>query len=291
MVQLVVSWSRMLACQAKVLPRWWRRHSGSRLCAEVFPFGHGWWWSRSQRSAGTVQEGNRQVPARTLIAWASLVEGDRPSSVVSISRPPSSVSSRVNNTSSGLSDWSASVISSGKTAPGIRPDRSVSSPGASLRPSRLDSGTTTPIRICRGCLPTGGGHLVAHRAKILRLFPDHTFILPATTDKIERLSDTGGKPLTVDREVDDRWSRSGAGLTYSVSRLGRQMLGVAGNRPAVSEAAANRDEFQICRRRVQGDLEPAEGVAVERERLSVSGEAVLPNALAAGAHDVLSDAC
>ena len=36
------------------------------------------------------------------IAWASLAEAYRPSSVVSISRPPSSVSSRVKTTSSRL---------------------------------------------------------------------------------------------------------------------------------------------------------------------------------------------
>src|SRR5215212_8764671 len=52
MVQSMASWSLMLASQAKVLPRWWRRHSGSRFCADVLHSGHGSWWSRSQRSAG-----------------------------------------------------------------------------------------------------------------------------------------------------------------------------------------------------------------------------------------------
>jgi hypothetical protein len=70
---------------------------------QVSPSGAGWWWSRSHRSAGTVQVGNRQLPARMLMAAASRVEGRRPSSVTSRSRPPLSVSSRVNRISSRLS--------------------------------------------------------------------------------------------------------------------------------------------------------------------------------------------
>ena len=37
-----------------------------------------------------------------------------------------------------------------RISPGMHPERSAVSPGASLSPSRLDSGTTTPIRIVRG---------------------------------------------------------------------------------------------------------------------------------------------
>src|SRR5215211_7047601 len=110
----------------------------------------------------------------------------------------------------------------------------------------------------------------------------------ATDEQASVLANVSGCGLAFDPVRAN--ATSGRGRLLPVTRLGRQRLRVAGNRPAVSEAAAHRDEFQICRRRMQRDLEPAEGAAVERERLLICGEAVLPNALAAGAHDVLSDA-
>jgi hypothetical protein len=54
------------------------------------------------------------------------------------------------NTSSRLFGSRASAICSRSSAAGMSPDRSANSAGASLAPSRLASGTTTPIRSCFG---------------------------------------------------------------------------------------------------------------------------------------------
>ena len=55
-----------------------------------------------------------------------------------------------------LSGSSNSAICWRSISPEIRPDLSANSAGASLRPRRLDSGTTTPIRNWRGRLMKAG---------------------------------------------------------------------------------------------------------------------------------------
>jgi hypothetical protein len=98
--------------------------------------------------SGTLQVGKRQLPARIMIASASRLEAKRPSSVVSSNRPPETVRSRVNNTSSWPdgSGSRVSAMSCRRDRAGINAERSASSPGVSSRLSRLIRGTTIPIR-------------------------------------------------------------------------------------------------------------------------------------------------
>ena len=67
---------RGCTCQpGRCLMRWWRRHRQSRLSSRVGPFGQGRTWSRSQKTAATVQPGKRQRRSRARIRRAIRAEG------------------------------------------------------------------------------------------------------------------------------------------------------------------------------------------------------------------------
>ena len=69
-----VSWSRRVVVRVWVLIRWWVRHRHCRLAASVAPVGQGMRWSVSQRRAGRVQPGQRQVLSRAR-TWRSMSAG------------------------------------------------------------------------------------------------------------------------------------------------------------------------------------------------------------------------